>query len=108
MDRHPEARPLGLTYFNDLDPATFGVEARPVPSGPTGLFPNDSAYQAKFGPKPGYYAVSVQRLRDWDGRCAYFRQFKPIAHAGYSIYVYLVTPEQVRAVQMERAPRHCD
>jgi hypothetical protein len=90
--KHPEARPLGLAYCNDLDPATFGVVGKPVPPGRTGLFRDDLTYQSRLGPQPGYYAVSVQLIRESDGRYGYFRDFEPIARAGYSIYIYRISP----------------
>jgi 4-amino-4-deoxy-L-arabinose transferase-like glycosyltransferase len=106
LDRHPEARPLGLAYFNVVDPRIVGISYSLPPPGPNGLFPGDCGYQARFGPRPGYYAVSVAYLQGTsfnapDGHggyrriarddFAYFRRFRPIARAGYSILIYRIT-----------------
>jgi hypothetical protein len=108
LDRHPDARPLGLAYFNNrIDPRIVGIEFELPPTGPNGLFPNDANYQSQFGPKPGYYAVSVNFLRGMpfaapDGHggnrlippnaFTYFQSVRPIARAGYSIYIYRIDP----------------
>ncbi len=111
LERHPEARPLGLAYYGFVDPETVGIDyVLPPPSWPEGKeFLAD--YSELFGPKPGYYAVSVNILGGtkcfaYDGRGSlkpigrrdffgYFRSFKPIAMAGYSIYIYHLGDEEV-------------
>lgn len=114
LDAHPEARPLGLAYFNVIDPRVVGIDYVLPPPGPNGLFVADRAYQAHFGPHPGFYAVSVAYLRGAtfsapDGRggfrridrddYAYFRRFRPIARAGYSILIYRISPRQANALR---------
>ena len=115
LGRYPEARPLHLAYFHFLDPGPFlGVEYHLPPLGP-GPPPSDPEQAARIGPHPGYYAISVNYLRGttfsapdglggwrWIPRhdsFAYFRHFEPIARAGYSIYIYRITPEQADAVR---------
>jgi hypothetical protein len=112
LDRHPEARLLALAYFNVIDPAVAGIDYRLPPPGPNGLFTKDRDYQAAFGPQPGYYAISVSYLRGSTfpvpdgnggfrrvsrGDYEYFRRFRPIAKAGYSILIYHITPAQAAA-----------
>jgi hypothetical protein len=114
LDHHPEAQPLGLAYYQVVDPRIVGIHFHLPPPGPNGLFLNDREYQAKFGPHPGYYAVSVNHLRGtefvvpdghgelhhtWRGDYEYFRLFRPIARAGYSIYIYHITPAEAEAVR---------
>jgi 4-amino-4-deoxy-L-arabinose transferase-like glycosyltransferase len=97
-DRHPEARSLTLAYFGGFDPCSIaGTIGRP-PLGPAAADPERS------GPKPGWYAVSVNELYGYslrpyrdppDAFFGYFRHFKPIAKAGYSIYIYHITPDEL-------------
>ena len=106
---HPEAQPLGLAYFNVVDPRIAGIEFHLPPPGPNGLFTGDASYSARFGPQPGYYAVSVNYVEGsmsfpppsgsdpsrpiTEHEFEYFRLFRPIARAGYSILIYHITPE---------------
>ena len=95
LDEHPEARPIGVQYYNFVDPKQVGLDAGRVPTEPT----------------PGYYAVDVNYVAgsefragrrngpDDEGVFAYFRQFEPIAKAGYSIFIYHITPEDANRVR---------
>jgi hypothetical protein len=115
---HPEARPFGLAYYHFLDPRLVGIEFQTPPLGPDiGSSTENLNNPAPIGPQAGYYALSVNFLRGGtfvapDGRggyswisrrdaFAYFRHFQPIARAGYSIYIYHVTPHQAGAVRSE-------
>ena len=119
LDRHPEARPLGLAYYNAVDPHLVGIEFELPAYGPTGTAERDPAKLLQLGPLPGYYAVSVNYLRGsnfpvHNGQgdyqrpplhaYEYFRRFKPIARAGYSIYIYHLTLSEVNAVRSESRP----
>jgi hypothetical protein len=88
---HPDAGPLALAYFGTAAPEAYGVAARRLRE-PVELVVT----------RPGTYAISVtwlvrfRRLAadtgfseiDWLGR------FRPIGRAGYSIYIYRVSPGQ--------------
>lgn len=102
MERHPEARPMALAYMISsgvLDPADVGVDCTVPPPGPNA----DSmpGLQQKVGPLPGWYAISVNRLRDYTRRYEYFRRFDPVAMMGYTIYIYHITPEQANRARAE-------
>jgi hypothetical protein len=115
LGAHPEARPLGLAYYNYLDPALVGIAYRLPAPGPPLRPPEDPVEAARFGPRPGYYAVSVNyllgaRFLAPDGRggvrpilrrseFAYFNRFTPIARAGYSINIYKISPSEANAVR---------
>lgn len=115
LDRHPEAQPLGLAYFHFLDPTLFGIDYEVPPPGPDETTPRDPVGAARFGPHPGYHALSVHLLQGAkfnipDGRggtalinrhdyFAYFRLFRPIARAGYSVYIFHITPAQADAAR---------
>lgn len=99
VDTHPDARPVGVAYYNFLTPAMAGIDYRlPPPVRPGESWP---------GLKPGWYAVSVNLVMGLDfvltdetgrpvyappGGYSYFADFEPVARAGYSIWVYYVSP----------------
>jgi 4-amino-4-deoxy-L-arabinose transferase-like glycosyltransferase len=89
LDHHPEARPVGVDCFSGLPLAFAGIESEGVPRwlGSRGKEANAAGGSGE-GPRPGWYAVSVHRLREADQGYAYFLQFRPVAMAGYSIYIY--------------------
>ena len=115
LDEHPEARPLGLACFNIIDPRIVGIDFTLPPFGPPANLSADQAAGQRLGPQPGYYAISVNYLRGGhtisppDGKggrvslpayaYSYFREFRPIARAGYSIYIYHITPEDANRVR---------
>ncbi len=91
---HPEATPFHLAYFGQVDPRLAGIDF---------TLPDEEA-----GPVPGWYGIDVNYLHgsslpaadgngNWQcfGTSAfrYFLDFKPVATAGYSIFIYHVTPE---------------
>lgn len=106
LDEHPEARPLHLAFYHRIDPCLFGLEYT-LPQ-----------MEGEGGPTPGYYAISVNLLRgglgmtDGKGGIApitphqfdYFRRLRPIARAGYSIYIYQIRPEDIATVGRHRDP----
>ena len=114
LDEHPEAASeLKMAYFNRIDARIAGLEWEVPPHGVTETAPDDES-AAGYGPQPGYYAISVRFVRGnqagaTDGRGGYrfapfrayeyFRHFEPIAKAGYSIFIYRITPEQANAVR---------
>jgi len=112
LDSHPEARPLGLAYFNHMDPRIIGIEFRLPPMGLSGTASKDA--QAIVGLIPGYFAVSRRFIDGGQvfapdgageyesapfGSLAYFNQFQPIAKAGYSILIYHITLEDANRVR---------
>jgi hypothetical protein len=109
LKEHPDTRPLKLAYFGDFDPRVAGIEFTLPPRGPTSPDELDGPYTDELGPQPGWYAVSAMMLRGGsypipDGRgnaqefplgsFSYFQRFRPIAHAGWSIYIYHITPKE--------------
>jgi hypothetical protein len=101
LDKHPEATPLKLAYFGYFDPIYAGIEysVPEVPPIKEGEKPEDAEIP------PGWYAISVNFVRglpyfayNGDGgktsyglkELARFQRLKPVAMAGYSIYIYHV------------------
>jgi hypothetical protein len=85
-DRHPEASPIGLAYFNFIDyRVALKAEYPEVP-------PDPGSGGASVGPHPGWWAVDVYSLKADSHK--YFERFHPVAKAGYSIFIYHITPEE--------------
>ena len=89
---HPESHPLGLAYYGTFEPQVAGIEYVPI---------IDHRAAGTRQPVPGWYAVSVNYLYGYGlgglvRRPEYedFRHMRPIAKAGYSIYIYHVTGEE--------------
>jgi hypothetical protein len=118
VEDHPEARPLRLAYYGAIDPHVVGLEYRLAPQGPhePALQSTGRAFDQESGPQPGWYAISVNLIcgkefsgYDEQGRrvpfprgaYGYYRFFSPVAKAGYSIFIYRVTPEEANAVRAE-------
>jgi len=53
-------------------------------------------------PRAGWYALSVTEIHGRDRAYEYFLRFKPVAMAGYSIYVYRITPDDARQTLRSR------
>ena len=115
-DEHPEAEPFGLAYFGFMDPRVAGIEFELPPKGPVLKPRAQEVPVGSVGPRPGWYAVSVMLLRGYrytvpDGHggnpyldepyYTYFLHFQPVAMAGYSIYIYHVTPAEANRVRVE-------
>jgi hypothetical protein len=100
VEAHPEAASLGLAYFNFIDYRVCGVEYASVPPDPPTYASLDEAAGARYGPHPGYFAVDLHSLSEGGGY-TYFQRFQPIAKAGYSIFIYHITPEQAEQARRE-------
>ena len=78
--------------------ATKIESAGPPPFGPDGInLRSDS--KAKYGPQPGWYALSVNEIYRQSGKYRYFLEFQPVAMAGYSICIYHVTLDDAKRVR---------
>ena len=53
------------------------------------------------GPLPGWYALSVNEIFAQSKQYGHFQRFKPVAMAGYSIYIYHITPDEANRVRRE-------
>lgn len=116
LDRHPnvKSQDFRLAWFGNFDPRTIGIYFRP----PHPLYDHTRRLpiqeQKWLGPKPGWYAVSVNFMTghtmpipDGNGQFQYygqqvfdyFREFEPIATAGYSIYIYHLELDEVNRVR---------
>ncbi len=123
LHEHPVARPLGFAYFGYFDPRAAGIAFSLPPRGPVESPTESGELDARrpvppeeLGPRPGWYAISVMMLHGFqypipDGQGArfyadepyftYFQRFEPTAMAGYSIYIYHLTPAAVDRTRRE-------
>jgi hypothetical protein len=122
LDAHPEAKLDGLAYWSSY-PATL-ARVREVPMPPSranseeilrraqddgrdgkgdrrGARDDVLAARGASGPKPGWYALSVSYIYGRDRQYRYFLNFEPVAMAGYSIYIYLITLEEANRVRKQ-------
>ena len=110
LDEHPDVKLDGLAYFG-LCPATLaGIPETPhPPPGPPSddFTAKDGRATDHLGPKPGWYAVSVNYLYGRDRQYRYFLDFEPVASAGYSIYIYHITHDDANRARRKHAQRDC-
>ncbi len=98
-DEHPEARPVGVAYWNCYEARVAGIEYVEPPAGPASVGGPRGANAS--GPLPGWYALSVNELHRRDRRYDYFLRFEPVAMAGYSIYIYNIKLDEANRVRRE-------
>jgi hypothetical protein len=118
LDAHPEAAPLHLASFGWVDPRLAGIDCILPPLGPDVLHPVAKTGDESLGPHPGWYAIDVnhlhstndavvdehgdlQRPTSEDMNYHYFLNFRPVATAGYSIYIYHITIDEANRVRRE-------
>jgi len=118
LDKHPEARPIGLAVAAGLDPHVAGVKYRLAPVGHNVAEALDLPAALRgtrgYGPHPGWFAVGVnflcgmksytydesgERLRVPRESYGYFRHFEPTDRVGYSILIYHVTLDEANRVR---------
>lgn len=95
-ERHPQARPFFVSYDLPLiDPQWVGIEYERPGLGPWSRH-RDGRKLEEVGPKPGWYAISVNRLHELDWDVEYFKHLNPVGMVGYSMNIYHVTPDDVK------------
>lgn len=52
-------------------------------------------YPPQNKPEPGWYAISVNNIYSREGTYRYFLDYAPVSMAGYSIYIYHLTQEDI-------------
>jgi len=99
--QHSDARPLSLAYFNNLDYRICGQEFGVVPEDPPEELDHRRMARDTYGPLPGYFALDLRNLKRPTMKHLYFERFKPIAKAGYSIFIYHITLEQANEARRD-------
>jgi hypothetical protein len=81
-----------LSYFGCVDPAIYGIEYEPLPGYPRYQWNQDFIPPTLSNPEPGVYAISATCLQGgfFGNRDIFewFRDRKPDAVIGHSIFVY--------------------
>ncbi len=105
QDDHPEALPMTVTFFPPpwvIEPTLAGVEGEPPPIGPGAELDSVKTIRpAEMGPRPGWHAISVNRLYHQTREYAYFQRFTPCDMVGYSIYIYHISLDEANRVRAE-------
>jgi len=106
LDKHPRVRLDGLALSGSYSATLAGFFQTPFPP----VFDMATSSQHAVaesedagGPRPGWYALSVNYLYSRDGQYRYFLKCRPVAMAGYSIYIYHITAADV--ARLRRQPR---
>ncbi len=88
---------VNLAYFGKAAPEQYGVRYRPLPGYLRFVEGIELNAYNPYQPEPGWYAISASSLRlglfqpETVDLYAFFRNRRPDACAGYSIYLYNVT-----------------
>ena len=91
LDRHPEARPLRLAFHGGFDPRIVGIDYVLPEVSPDCTLGDRPDRVDEYGPRPGWYAASLNMIYEPGKRYAYLSRFEPVATAGYSIRIYYIT-----------------
>jgi hypothetical protein len=89
---HPEAEPLHLAYYGVVDPAFYGIKYQRF----RGF---EMPIANENHPDVGWYAIDLNSLHHRSGIYEYFSGIRPEAMAGYSIYIYYITPEEATVIR---------
>lgn len=105
LGEHPGVMLDGLALHSSYPPTLAGIPQAPSPplvSTSSDDMTNVSCATKHLGPKPGWYALSVNRLHSPDCRYQYFLDyFDPVGVVAYSIYIYHITLEDANRVRRE-------
>jgi len=101
LEKHPEVSGLRVAYYGSCDLHVVGIHAPRPAVDPRPIMRNGDSPKDGFGPQPGWHAISANYLYSRSGEFDYFREFEPVAMAGYSIYVYHITLDGANRVRKE-------
>lgn len=119
IKEHPKASPIQCVSLGLAPTEIVGFSRAMPPFGPpkTGCtLPNDRQERLQLGPKPGWFAVDINRVYGFNGNIpmldgediqgkrvgcdhSYFRFFEPVDMAGYSVYIYHITLDEANRVR---------
>jgi uncharacterized membrane protein len=108
LDGHQDVQLNGIDHFGNGSSTLMGLPTAPLPpfDAPRDLpkslgTPPLPVGEAMFGPKPGWYALSVNRIYGQRRSYRYFLNFSPAARVGYSIHVYHITLEDANRLRRQ-------
>lgn len=99
LDEHCDVRLDGLAFWGSYSAPLGGIVETPLPPSSPCQQDSPNQYNDQRGPKPGWYALSVNYIYSRDQQYRYFLNFQPVAMAGYSIYIYHITIDEVNQVR---------
>jgi hypothetical protein len=118
LDLHPEAVGMRIAHCGPFDPRLAGLEFTTPPVGRNNKKNYKELPIEPLGPQVGWYAIDVcfllggDPLSASDGKggwvepsgilgydLSYFQEFKPVAQAGRSIYIYHINQEDANRVR---------
>ena len=83
-----------LSYLGTADPSAYGINYEPLPSFPYHQWRADHIPEMLLNPTNGVYAISASNLQGLNLKSrelyAWFRERKPDAIVGHSIFVYKI------------------
>lgn len=91
LNRNPDVQLDGLAYWGVCPLAAAGVPEAPPPPRSSWDYEESNQCNRQLGPRPGWYALSVNCLYDRRRQYRYFLRSEPVALVGYSIYIYHIT-----------------
>ena len=83
-----------LSYHGPADPRAYGIQYEPLPSYPYNQWASETVPDILLNPPNGVYAISANNLQGLRFKnhdlYATFRQRKPDAVVGHSIFIYRI------------------
>ena len=116
LDAHPQPEPLALAYFGAVDPSIARIPYRLPPRDPRVVAPERRLPDEPGTLRPGTYAISVNFVQGLphveqaeDGSIipvpqnayGYFRELRPLATVGDSIWIYRLDERDVDLIRRE-------
>jgi hypothetical protein len=102
QEAHPEATPMSVaSYVHTVPLEAIGVQSVGEP-----FNYNPGRFNARNGPRAGWFAVDVGHLRPEDGLYRIYDQLNPVAMAGYSFRIYHLTENEAAVLSQEKAERN--
>jgi hypothetical protein len=101
IDDHPDIEFDGQIFESSGPIWLLGISESHNPPINSPIDHSLSVYSARgaYGPQPGWYALGVNSLYSRDDKYRYFLNFRPVASAGYSIYIYHIAFDDANEVR---------
>jgi len=85
---------VNLSYFGIVDPKAYGIEYETLPGYPRYIWRRSDVPSFLLNPAPGVYAISATNLEgtafEQHNLYGRFREFKPAAVIGHTIFIYKI------------------
>jgi hypothetical protein len=100
---HPNARPLWVAYdgMYPLEKTKINSAGEPSIDSSQSVTRGETSMTSGV-PQPGWHALSVNKIYGQSLQFQCFRELTPVDMAGYSIYIYHITPNDVNRPRQRR------